>query len=109
MSPLTTSCTVPLTGEVRMMSGFLLSAKTGDPARTLSPSLTRRRGVNPLKSVGFTATMSGTTVPFASRAASPLIGMSSPFFKSMMFDIIIIVLDDTSVIAHKDSLFFAIF
>ena len=48
LSPLTIPLTVPLTGEVTRMSGFFLSAITGDPASTASPSRTRRLGSSPL-------------------------------------------------------------
>ena len=88
LSPRTISLMVPLTGEARRIAGFFLSAMTGEPASTLSPSFTRRRGVNPLSAVGSTATMSGETVLERLSSAAPLTGMSSPFFKTMFLDIV---------------------
>ena len=88
LSPRTISLTVPLTGDARRMSAFFLSAITGEPASTLSPSFTRRRGVNPLSAVGSTATMPGDTVLERTDSAAPLTGMSSPFFKTMFLDIV---------------------
>ena len=85
---LTIPHTVPLTEEVRRISGRCLSAITGEPAFTASPSFTSSLGTRPLKSVGFTATMSGTTVLMTSGAATPFTGMLRPFFKARLFDII---------------------
>ena len=79
---------VPLTGEVKRMSGFFLSDRTGEPAKTLPPSFTRSLGMRPLKSVGLMAITSGTIVFLVFWAAVPEIGMFSPCFKSMLFDII---------------------
>ena len=91
-SPRAIPHTVPLTGVVNRISGRCLSAITGEPAFTVSPSFTRRRATRPLKSVGFTATMSGTTVLMTSGAATPFRGMLRPFFKARWFDIIFEVL-----------------
>ncbi|CCX54718.1 unknown [Bacteroides sp. CAG:1060] len=87
LSPLTNSLTVPLTGDARRMSGFFLSAMTGEPQSTVSPSLTRSLGRSPLMSVGQTATMPGAIALETRSSASPAIGMFRPFFKTMFFDI----------------------
>ena len=44
--------------------------------------------MNPLSAVGSTATMSGDTVLERRSSAVPLMGMSSPFFKTMFLDIV---------------------
>ncbi|MPM29055.1 hypothetical protein SDC9_75594 [bioreactor metagenome] len=62
LSPRTISFTTPLTGEQSLMWGRFLSARTGVPALTSSPSLTSILGLNALKSVGFTATIPGDIV-----------------------------------------------
>ena len=59
-----------------------VSAMTGEPQSTRSPSVTRIRGRKPLKSVGCTATMPGATVFETRSSASPATGMFRPFFKT---------------------------
>ena len=88
-SPLTTALTVPLTGEVKRMSGRFLSAMMGVPQSTLSPSFTKSLGIRPLNSQGLRATTSPMTVFSHCSAATPQIGSSRPFFSLMLFDIMI--------------------
>lgn len=70
------------------MSAFFLSDITGEPHKTLSPSFTRSLGENPLKSVGWMATMSGVIVLESRSSAAPSMGMSRPLFKTMFLDIL---------------------
>ena len=108
LSPRTTLFTVPLTGEVTRIWGFCLSARTGEPARTRSPSFTRSLGRKPLKSVGLTATTPGLTVFATFWAAAPFTGMSRPFFKSSWLDIIAVKLSLLNIMCEFTH-FFAIF
>lgn len=70
------------------MLGFCLWIRRGVPACTWSPSLTISRGLNPLKSVGFTATTPGDIVLLIWAFASPLRGTLSPLRNRMWFDIL---------------------
>ena len=79
---------MPLTGEQNRITGFFLSAITGVPALTGSPSFTRSFGLSPLKSVGLTAKMSGEMLLAIWFIALPFSGMFKPLRKSILFDIL---------------------
>jgi hypothetical protein len=69
------------------ISGLFLSAITGVPAFTRSPSFTRSLGLRPLKSVGFTAIMLGEMFLAIWFSALPFRGMFKPLRHRILFDI----------------------
>ena len=88
-SPLIISETTPLAGEQKTISGRFLSASTGVPALTVSPSLTSNLIFTSLKSVGFTAIISEETVFVIWFLALPFKGMFKPLLNRIWFDIIL--------------------
>lgn len=88
LSPRTICDIVPLVGEQNTISGFFLSAITGVPALTASPSLTSSLGFNNLKSVGFTARIFEEMVFVIWFKALPFNGMFKPLRNRIWFDII---------------------